>query len=139
MKQSERWNTLQICPRWDLNSGGSDLWSNTLPVRPRRLPIGWIISQLAELSYIIPSINYNNLSAPSDAGRDTNRYTEKNGDAEKYIITQKWHGSIYDRKPRFLNLKVIDQWLTSISASVYHLSVCARRRHLRPSLSPVSG
>ena len=32
MKRSERWNTLQICPRRDSNTGGSDLWSNTLPL-----------------------------------------------------------------------------------------------------------
>ena len=37
MKRSRRWNTLQICPRRSSNSGGSDLWSNALPVRPRRL------------------------------------------------------------------------------------------------------
>jgi len=30
MKQSQRWNTLQICPHWVSNMGGSDLWSNTL-------------------------------------------------------------------------------------------------------------
>ena len=38
MKQSQRWNTLEICPCRDLNSGGSDLWSNALPIRPRRRP-----------------------------------------------------------------------------------------------------
>ena len=32
MKRSQRWNTLQICPRRDSNTGGSDLWSNTLPL-----------------------------------------------------------------------------------------------------------
>jgi len=36
MKQSQRWNTLRICLRWDLNFGGSDLWSNALPIIPRR-------------------------------------------------------------------------------------------------------
>jgi len=35
-KRSERWNKLQICPRGGSNSGGSDLWSNSLPVRPRK-------------------------------------------------------------------------------------------------------
>ncbi|KAK2150429.1 B-12 dependent methionine synthase [Paralvinella palmiformis] len=30
MRRSERRNNLQICPRQDLNMGGSDLWSNTL-------------------------------------------------------------------------------------------------------------
>ena len=30
MKWIQRWNNLQICPRWDSNMGGSDLWSNTL-------------------------------------------------------------------------------------------------------------
>ena len=38
MKWSRRWNTLQIYPRHDLNSGGSDLWSNMLLTRPRRHP-----------------------------------------------------------------------------------------------------
>jgi len=38
MKRSQRWNTLQICPCRDSNSRGSELWSNTLPVRPRRRP-----------------------------------------------------------------------------------------------------
>ena len=38
MKLSQRWNTLQICPRQDSNSGGSELWSNALPVRPRTHP-----------------------------------------------------------------------------------------------------
>ena len=32
MKRSQRWNNLQICPRRDSNRGGSDLWSNTLPL-----------------------------------------------------------------------------------------------------------
>ena len=36
MKRSQRWNTVQICPRRDSNSGSSDLWSNALPTRPRR-------------------------------------------------------------------------------------------------------
>ena len=30
MVGSQRWNTLQICLRRDLNTGDSDLWSNTL-------------------------------------------------------------------------------------------------------------
>ena len=36
MKRSQRWNNLQICPRRDSTTGGSELWSNALPVRPRR-------------------------------------------------------------------------------------------------------
>ena len=32
MRRSERRNNLQICPRQDSNTGGSDLWSNTLPL-----------------------------------------------------------------------------------------------------------
>jgi len=32
MRRSQRWNNLQICPRRDANTGGSDLWSNTLPL-----------------------------------------------------------------------------------------------------------
>ena len=32
MKRSQRWNNLQICPRRDSNTGGSDQWSNTLPL-----------------------------------------------------------------------------------------------------------
>ena len=32
MKRSQRWNTLQICPRRDSNTGGDALWSNTLPL-----------------------------------------------------------------------------------------------------------
>ena len=32
MRRSERRNNLQICPRRDSNTGGSDLWSNTLPL-----------------------------------------------------------------------------------------------------------
>ena len=32
MKRSQRWNNLQIYPRRDSNMGGSDLWSNTLPL-----------------------------------------------------------------------------------------------------------
>ena len=32
MRRSERWNNLQICPRRDSNTSGSDLWSNTLPL-----------------------------------------------------------------------------------------------------------
>ena len=35
MKQSQRWNNLQICPHRDLNMGGSDLWSNMLPLDHR--------------------------------------------------------------------------------------------------------
>jgi len=37
MKRSQRWNNLQICPRQGSNMGGSDLWSNTLPLDPRPL------------------------------------------------------------------------------------------------------
>ena len=37
--RSQRWNILQICPRRDSNSGGSDLWANALLVRPRRRPV----------------------------------------------------------------------------------------------------
>ena len=29
---------VQICPRRDSNSGGSDLWPNALPTRPQRRP-----------------------------------------------------------------------------------------------------
>ena len=29
---SQGWNNLQICPLRDLNTGGSDLWSDTLPL-----------------------------------------------------------------------------------------------------------
>ena len=36
MKRSQRWNTLLICPCRDWHSGGSDVWSNILPTRPRR-------------------------------------------------------------------------------------------------------
>jgi len=32
MKRSERWRNLQICPRRNSNTGGSDIWSNTLPI-----------------------------------------------------------------------------------------------------------
>ena len=32
-------NTLQICPRRDSNSGGSDMWSNALPTRRRKPPL----------------------------------------------------------------------------------------------------
>ena len=38
MKRSQRWNTLQICQCRDSNTGGNDLWPNTLPVRPWRHP-----------------------------------------------------------------------------------------------------
>ena len=38
MKRSERWNAHRICQSWDSNSDGSDLWSDALPVRPRRSP-----------------------------------------------------------------------------------------------------
>jgi len=37
MKRSQRWNTLRICPRQDSNTGGSDLWSDTLRVSG----LGW--------------------------------------------------------------------------------------------------
>ena len=32
MRRSERRNNLQICPRRDSYTGGSDLWSGTLPL-----------------------------------------------------------------------------------------------------------
>ena len=31
-KRSRRWNTIQICPRRDSNTGDSDLWANPLPL-----------------------------------------------------------------------------------------------------------
>jgi len=40
MKPSQRWNTLQICPSRGSNSGGSDMWSNALPVRLWRCTVG---------------------------------------------------------------------------------------------------
>ena len=43
MKRSQKWNTLQICPRRDSNPCGNDLLSNALPTRPRRRPIRLII------------------------------------------------------------------------------------------------
>ena len=39
MKRSQRWNTLRIYPAEVRNSVGSDLYSNTLPVRPGRRTI----------------------------------------------------------------------------------------------------
>ena len=39
MKWSKIWITLQMCPRRDSNSGGSDMWSSALPIRPRRRPL----------------------------------------------------------------------------------------------------
>jgi len=37
VKNYDDWcfKAFQICPCWDLNSGGSDLWSNVQPTRPR--------------------------------------------------------------------------------------------------------
>ena len=35
-KRRQRWDTIQICPRPNSNSVGSELWSTALPVRPRR-------------------------------------------------------------------------------------------------------
>ena len=32
MKRNQRWNNLQIWPRRDSNTGGSDLWSNAVPL-----------------------------------------------------------------------------------------------------------
>ena len=47
MKWSRRWNTLQICPCWDSNSGGSDPWSNVLKVTY------WTWSDKVELALLI--------------------------------------------------------------------------------------
>ena len=44
--------TLQICPRRDSNSGGSHLWSNALPTRPRRRPIAILVYLRATLMYL---------------------------------------------------------------------------------------
>jgi len=41
MKRSQRLNTLQICPRIDLNSGDSGPVVQALPVRPLRRPARW--------------------------------------------------------------------------------------------------
>ena len=41
MKQSQRWNDLQILPRRDSNAGGSDLWSNTPPLDHRNNNMLW--------------------------------------------------------------------------------------------------
>ena len=38
MKRSQRRNTIQISPRQDSNSSGSDLWSNALPVMTTEVP-----------------------------------------------------------------------------------------------------
>ena len=39
MRRSERRNNLQICPHRDSNTGGSDLWSNTLPLDHEGAPV----------------------------------------------------------------------------------------------------
>jgi len=39
MKRNQRWNILQIYPRRDSNTGGSDMWYNALPPRPGRRPL----------------------------------------------------------------------------------------------------
>ena len=49
MRQSERRNNLQICPRRDSNTGGSDLWSSTLPLDHGGAPTG---SRNGSLFYI---------------------------------------------------------------------------------------
>ena len=46
MKRSQRWNNLQICPRRNSNTGGSDLWSNTLPLDHGATPIGYRIHNI---------------------------------------------------------------------------------------------
>ena len=39
MRRSERRNNLQICQRPDSNTGGSDLWSSTLPLDHGGAPV----------------------------------------------------------------------------------------------------
>ena len=55
MERSQRWNTLQICPRRDSNSGGSELWSNAPPARPRRRPEThiWIVREITNFSVVL--------------------------------------------------------------------------------------
>jgi len=43
MRRSERRNNLQICPRRDSNTGGSDQWSSTLPLDHRGAPARLLI------------------------------------------------------------------------------------------------
>jgi len=57
MKQSQRWNTFQMCPCQYSNSGGSDLWSNLLPTRPWKRPI-FIQSYSIDLYYPIHHHGY---------------------------------------------------------------------------------
>ena len=65
MKRSQRWSTLQICTHRGSNSGGSDLWSKALPVRPRRRPIVYfrcvilLEQRLYYLSFRFMSIPFN--------------------------------------------------------------------------------
>jgi len=62
MKWSQIWNTLQICPHRDSNSGGSDLWSNALSVGPQRRPeierCYQMISCLTEVMYPFPPFGW---------------------------------------------------------------------------------
>ena len=46
VKRIQRWNNLQIFPRRDSNTGGSDLWSNTLPLDHGGAPVCWMLSPL---------------------------------------------------------------------------------------------
>jgi len=39
MKWSKKLNNLRICPRRDSNTGGSDMWSNTLPLDHGGAPV----------------------------------------------------------------------------------------------------
>ncbi|KAK2165648.1 hypothetical protein LSH36_47g04018 [Paralvinella palmiformis] len=50
MRRSERRNNLQICPRRDSNTGGSDLWSSTLPLDHGGAPVQFLEIDICGLS-----------------------------------------------------------------------------------------
>ena len=57
MRRSERRNNLQICPRWDSNTGSSDMLSNTLPLDHGCAPVESLEGRSIQTQYLYIHMN----------------------------------------------------------------------------------
>ena len=86
MKQSQRWNTIQVCPPWDSNSDGSDLCSNALPAKEVPTNIESPIIQDVYLVDLRVNTSKYILWALPITHKNTGLFTNNHGYGEKQLI-----------------------------------------------------
>jgi len=117
MKRSQGWNALQICPRRDSNSGGSDLWSNTLPLDHRGAPMITIERCIGDLAAQLISAR-DKLNGPNNHGTGQ--------EARRNIFLMPTSFDLNSNDGRL--------WLTTLQVWPHKRSIQPRLRH--PSVWP---